>query len=266
MDGFRKVLLSIALVFTAALVAVMTPSGAKAHLGTGGLFGETALAEESPSTQAAVNANQSGAAVPTPAPEPAPAPAAASVPDPAPVPLLVDHWELVAVFGAAGPQRLPVADGYIFANCGGITALRVTLTKPVDPTTLNAGSVTLIGQLHGNLGELIKSITLEDGGKTVLITLFDTLPDVDRYSIILGSDIRDLDGLPLVGKNSLNMALLAGDVDSTGTVTPNDVAEVRKHLGESFSPSNYRYDIDSSGRVDEGDLSALKNLLGHTLP
>lgn len=177
----------------------------------------------------------------------------------------VVRWETAATFGPAGSQRRTVADGAVHGSLAPLTAVRAYAGVAINPATLLPGTVTLTGQAHGNQSALIQSLTLEDGGATLVVTL-SALPDADRYTLTIGPDVRTAAGKAFGGDADLVFGVLAGDADGSGTVTVADVLAVRTRAGRDVTGDMSRYDVDASGTITGGDMTAVRSRLGRALP
>ena len=72
--------------------------------------------------------------------------------------------------------------------------------------------------------------------------------------------------VPLAGDTDLLLGVLAGDVDSSGTVTLADVLAVRDHTGQALADDTLAFDVDASGSITGSDMNVARNRLGRTLP
>jgi uncharacterized protein (TIGR02597 family) len=55
---------------------------------------------------------------------------------------------------------------------------------------------------------------------------------------------------------AVQMGVLLGDVNGTGSVDKNDVTAVQKHSGEMVNEGNFRFDVNATGNIDSNDVSA----------
>ena len=65
---------------------------------------------------------------------------------------------------------------------------------------------------------------------------------------------------------SASMGILVGDVNGTGRVDGNDVAEVQSHTRESLNRTNFKYDLDAGGSIDGNDVSLTQSHTRTSLP
>lgn len=178
----------------------------------------------------------------------------------------LDRWELTATHGPAGSQARTVADGDVHSAVATITALRAFTNVTVDPATLTPGSVTLSAQTTGDQTGLVQSLALEDGGATIVVTLSTTLPDADRYTVTVTDAVKTTGGASLQGDTSLELGVLAGDVNASGTVTQADIVATRDQAGNALGEVTAAYDVDASGAITASDMAAVRDRLGHALP
>jgi Dockerin type I domain/Protein of unknown function (DUF1565) len=172
----------------------------------------------------------------------------------------LDRWQLTATHGPAGSQERTVADGDVHSSVATITALRAFANVAIDPATLTPGSVTLSGQTTGDQTGLVQSLTLEDAGATIVITLSATLPDADRYTV------KTTGGAALEGDTDLELGVLAGDVNASGTVSQADIVATRNQTGNTLNDTTAACDVDASGTITGADMAAVRDRLGHALP
>jgi hypothetical protein len=65
---------------------------------------------------------------------------------------------------------------------------------------------------------------------------------------------------------SARMAVLIGDVNSSGRVDAADVSSVRQQTLQPVTSSNFREDINASGRIDAADVSIARQQTLTSLP
>jgi len=181
------------------------------------------------------------------------------------MPLEVLSWQVTSDLGGGEP-RTTMTDGAVCPALGGVAAIRAVMNLPVDPATLAGDKVTLSGQAAGDISDQIMSVSLDDGGQTIVILLFDVLDDAARYTVTLDSSIGPVAGNPLTGDRDLQFGCLVGDVDSSGDVTAADMSEIRSRAGTAATGADARYDIDASGDITAADMRAVRAQLGNALP
>lgn len=175
-------------------------------------------------------------------------------------------WQLPVDHGPLGEMTATLSDGYVESRQDAVTELRVAFDQPLDPATVVPGSVTLIGQSTGDVTGTIQALTLGAGNQVVTIGLHAPLPDADRYTVTFSQTIRGISGLAISGSRSLDLAVLAGDVDASGAVGDADVVATRAQADAALGADNARYDVNRSGGITGADALAVRKRVGNTLP
>jgi hypothetical protein len=177
-------------------------------------------------------------------------------------------WEVVASHGPAGDVASSVADGYIEPRAQGLRTLRVSVGEPIDPASLSpmADAVTLVGQTHGDQSGRIGSLTLDATGKVLTIALDTPLPNADTYTVTLTPMLTTTGGEAYVGRTTLTISALAGDVNGSGSVTGADMLAVRPLSGSAATVETARIDVSGSGTIGTDDMVAVRGLAGSALP
>jgi Right handed beta helix region/Bacterial Ig-like domain len=182
-----------------------------------------------------------------------------------PLPFGVTDWQVLSVHGAV--EMTPeFGEGYVHADLAGATRLRLSFNRPVDPATVTQSSVTITGVTHGDQAGKISSVTLVDDNKVLSVVLSEALSDADRYTVTVASAIRADDGSELSGSKSRPLAVLAGDVDASGTVTAADVVATRDRAAQAVDGETARYDVNGSGGITGDDMQAVRLRLENQLP
>lgn len=177
-------------------------------------------------------------------------------------------WEVVANHGAAGDIVSPVDSGAIEPRAQGLRTFRVSVGEPIDPASLSpiANAVTLVGQTHGDQSGRIGSLTLDGTGTVLTIALDTPLPNADTYTITLTPNLTTLGGEAYVGRTTLTISALAGDVDGSGSVTGADMLAVRPLSGSVPTAETARVDVSGSGTIGADDMVTVRGLAGSALP
>ncbi|MBN2582033.1 MAG: hypothetical protein JXL80_03125, partial [Planctomycetes bacterium] len=176
------------------------------------------------------------------------------------------RWESVADHGPAGEVAVTVDDGATECRLAGLSKLRLTFDGPLDPATVTAGAVTLVGDQGGDLSSRIASLALDDDCIELTVTFDAPLPDADTYHVAVADQVRAPDGDPVAGDRELVLHVLAGDADGSGSVTAADVLAVRSAAGQSAAADTAALDVDGSGTVTPADMLAVRRRLGAALP
>ncbi|GMU20327.1 MAG: hypothetical protein AMXMBFR13_04240 [Phycisphaerae bacterium] len=178
-------------------------------------------------------------------------------------PCTITAWELAALHGPAGKLHNPISDGYVECRTAGIRELRLTFDQALDPATVGTGAVTVNGSKAGDLSSLIHRIpALEPGGQQMTVLFSQALPDADTFTIEVGPGVQSATGGSLTGSRTLCISALAGDANSNGTVTAQDLLAVQLRIGQTVDASNARYDVNGNGLINAQDLLAVKNKNG----
>ncbi|MBN2582156.1 MAG: Ig-like domain-containing protein, partial [Planctomycetes bacterium] len=184
----------------------------------------------------------------------------------APPDLAVAGWAVAADHGPAGTLVTAIADGYTEARLAGFSQLKIAFSRAVDPTTVQAGAITIVGDAHGDVSDHIQSLTLESGG-TVLTVALSSLPDADTYTVTVTDVLRSAaTGASVSGDADVSLRMLGGDVDGSGAVTAADLLAVRTAAGQAVTGTTAASDVDESGVVTMTDVMRARSRLGQSLP
>jgi len=179
----------------------------------------------------------------------------------------ITGWQISAVHGGTvGELCTTLADGTCECRTIAADCLVVTFDEPVDGATFGTGCVTLVGVTNGDQSALVQSVVLEGDGSTACITLSDTLPEPDRYTITLSDGICDPAGNELGGDRDVQFVCLHGDANGNGNVDIGDMLAVRARFGQAVDTTNCRYDVNGNGTIDIGDMLAVRARFGHSAP
>jgi len=174
--------------------------------------------------------------------------------------LTIEKWECLVDHGAAGELATPVADDTVEPRTSGVTKLRVTFSKPIDPTTLMPaiGAVTISGRVTGSQTGLIAALSLDPTGTVLTIGLSSPLPDGDSYGVAITEQVTTPDGTPVEGDRNVSLTARAGDVNASGQVSAADILAVRSAAGQAVTPASAGLDVDCSGAINGSDLMAVR--------
>ena len=109
------------------------------------------------------------------------------------------------------------------------------------------GSVTST-EVNEDQTEVTVSLTGVASGQTITVTL----PAVNN-----GADTANL---------TVQMAVLVGDINSSGIVNSSDVSQVKLQSGHAISSSNFREDVTGNGQITSSDVALVKAQSGTGLP
>ncbi|MBN2583646.1 MAG: heparinase II/III family protein [Planctomycetes bacterium] len=182
-------------------------------------------------------------------------------------PLGISGWAVAADHGAAGSVTTNVSDGYIEPRQAGLQTLKITFDKPIDPSTVQTGAVTIVGAVHGDVSGQIGSLSLDSNQTVLTVALSSALPDADVYTVTVTDILRAAgSGESVSGDADVSLRALAGDVDASGAVTAADVLVVRAVAGTTVAATTARYDVNGSGAVTAADQQSVRVRLGQALP
>lgn len=103
-------------------------------------------------------------------------------------------------------------------------------------------------------------------GTELRIVFAKPLPDQDRYHFDFGSFV-DVDGDPLTGDSTLELRVVAGDVNGSGTVTGTDVSFVRGRINQAVAfGDTSRADANRTGTITGTDISFVRARIGNSAP
>lgn len=178
----------------------------------------------------------------------------------------VQSWEALADHGPAGQVARLVTDGACEPRLAGLRTIRLVFSLALDPATIVAGAVTIVGDASGDQSSLIQSMTLDGTGKILTVELSSPAPDGDVYAITVADSVRSQTGLAPNGPRGLVLDVLAGDVDGSGAVTAADLLAARAAVGQPVDATTAACDLDGSGDITGTDLLAVRARFGAALP
>jgi hypothetical protein len=180
--------------------------------------------------------------------------------------LEIAGWASAADHTTPGTIAVPMADGATESRLSGLRELRITFSRAVDPATVVAGAVTIVGAARGDQSALIQTQTLDAGGTVLTVSLLAAAPDADVYTVTVTHLLRDLDGGSVTGDADVSIRCLAGDVDGSGRVTEADVVAVRNGAGATVGAGNAMLDVTCSGGITSADMLGVRSRVGAALP
>ncbi len=177
----------------------------------------------------------------------------------------IQTWEILENHGTAGEVAVTVLDNHIASTLDRIGRVRVTFTGPVAPATVDAGVVSVLGQLSSPLPGIVADVSLNPDGTQMTVDFDPRLPNLDRYVLTVSDTVTGTDGLPLGGNRDRVLSVLTGDVTASGRVTAGDALLIRDKVGSSLGPQNARYDVDGSGVITALDMLTVRAFQGQSL-
>ncbi len=178
----------------------------------------------------------------------------------------VTEWRIYmqhgqTLFEDAEPQ------GRIVSGARSVSRFSLMVNKEPLASTVNPAAVSITGLNSGDLGSLVESVTVSQQGQQWLleVVLSQPLPDADRFTVATSS-LRDIDELPYYLNTTLQVAVLAGDVNQSGTVDAADVVAARAVMGETVTADNYHLDASGSGLFSGANMRFINQRRGNSLP
>ncbi len=175
----------------------------------------------------------------------------------------IQSWSATAT-GAATPMA--AAENFVCPSAKGMSALRAAVSATINASTLSSPGTTLVAEGGTDHSNLIAGLSLDDAGRTIVVSLNSSPPDATRYTLTLSAGISDTNGLALAGSRSLSFALLSGDANGDGTVDAADAKIIRENAGRQVDASTARFDLTGSGQISGQDVRQAQRMAGKALP
>ncbi|MBN2584963.1 MAG: heparinase II/III family protein [Planctomycetes bacterium] len=185
-----------------------------------------------------------------------------------PIPPLstITQWDIPMDHGPAGQASTAVTTGYVESRSGDLNRLHLTFAQSLNPATVGTGAVTIQAAGAGDLTSTVASVSLTSGNRVMVVTLSQSLPNADRFTVTLSDSVKDSSGGDIVGDKAMVFSRLIGDADGSGTVDNGDLTVIRTAAGHDLDGGHARYDIDRSGEITAADMQAAREHEGATLP
>ena len=134
-----------------------------------------------------------------------------------------------------------------------------TLVLSFATELANVGSASVTngsGQTYGG------GISSED--QHIYVVYLRDVPDAQEITVSL-DDVTDSFGshTPNV---TVRLAVLAGDVNGSGSVNGADISQTKAFSGQPLTSSNFRADVSVSGAINSSDVSFVRSQSGASLP
>jgi len=175
-------------------------------------------------------------------------------------------WTGQVNHGPAGEVSTALDAGGVYSRIGGLRRVQVTFASPLSGYVEQAAALSIVGQVNGNQSSRISGHWLNAARTVLTVQLSSDLPDGDIYTVSLASQVRNLAEQRASGVTSLELKVLAGDVDGSGRVTAADMRAVRMQAGRPVDATTARFDVDRSGAISTADMLAVRNRVGAALP
>jgi len=179
-------------------------------------------------------------------------------------PPTISAWYSLATHGGSEIVA-PITENLIDSRLAAISKLQVNFSVTLNAATVNNSSVAITGDTSGDLSGEISNVSLVDGYK-IVVTLGSALPDGERFTLSVSHTVADTNGQTVEGDLDIRLAVLAGDVDGSGTVDVLDQLAIRVQGGQTVGAATVGYDVDASGQITMADIRTLRTHLGNSLP
>ncbi len=182
----------------------------------------------------------------------------------------VTGWKSLAGQAGAGAVGLDVVDGFIEPRLDGARTVQLVFSLPIDASTIPAEGALVIHQLGGPEPVPVDTSgathTLDGPRTTLTFVLPARLPDAGHYQLAINTAIAGDDGASVGGVVQVELRTLTGDCDSDGVVATSDMLLVRQQAGaDATTGLAARCDIDSSGSVTGNDVRLLRRRLNNSM-
>ncbi len=125
-------------------------------------------------------------------------------------------------------------------------------------------TLTSVASTSVSCGTVVSGAIDANNAHQFIVNLTGVLCNAQNVTVTL-TNVQD-DQSNTLPSASATMALLLGDVDGDGSVTPADVALVRTSLGQTVNATNFRRDVNPDGVINQKDLSRTRHEVGSSLP
>ncbi len=172
------------------------------------------------------------------------------------------QWQVaLAHGGGVGEVINNISTGYVESRYAGLKKFIITFDETLDASSVSAGDLSVVGVANGDQSGRISSVT---GSGDKVTALFSTaLPDVDRYSVSLGTDVRDAAGNQMTSLAQISVRALRGDANGNGQVDSFDLLNIRAFVGQAVNASNARRDINGDGIINSFDQLMARVYVGN---
>ncbi|HOX36874.1 MAG TPA: FG-GAP-like repeat-containing protein [Candidatus Brocadiia bacterium] len=177
---------------------------------------------------------------------------------------VVNKWQIAATHGGGiGELVNDIASGYVESRYQGIRKLVINMDDAMSPGSVSVSDLSIVGVSHGNQSSLITSATV--AGNKITIGLSAALPDIDTYTVTLGSAIEDLAGNGASGLSQITVKTLRGDANGDGQVNSFDLLNIRAFVGQAVNAANARRDINGDGVINSFDQLMARVYVGNKI-
>ena len=134
-----------------------------------------------------------------------------------------------------------------------------------EPAIVPVGDMTVTGLDSGP----IYPASVDGSGTARATCTMAACLDVDRYTVALAASVADVAGNALAGGGwTVDLNMVAGDINGDGRVSSRDRRELRDAYGSSHGTASYSIvaDLNGDGRISSRDRRALRDGYGTALP
>ncbi|HOX38491.1 MAG TPA: FG-GAP-like repeat-containing protein [Candidatus Brocadiia bacterium] len=175
-----------------------------------------------------------------------------------------DGWQIAATHGGGvGELVTTIANGYVESRYQGIKKLVINMDEAMNPGSVSVSDLSIVGVSHGDQSSLITSAVV--AGNKITIGLSAALPDIDTYTVTLGSAVEDLAGNSASGISQITVKALRGDANGDGQVNSFDLLNIRAFVGQAVTAANARRDINGDGVINSFDQLMARVYVGNKI-
>jgi hypothetical protein len=188
----------------------------------------------------------------------------------------ITQWRSIRTHGLSAGELAIVLDPSLTGTTGvkptvetrgtsaatqGVRKVQVDFDGPV--TLVNAANITVTytptiqspPALGSPVSVIPPSVFMEDADTLDIIFTADQIPNLGCANINIGAGTFTE---TITGDTDCNIRVLAGDMNSSGTVNTTDQAQVKANIGQPVDTAHVRFDINLSGTITTTDQPALK--------
>jgi len=175
-----------------------------------------------------------------------------------------DGWRIACSHGGGvGEVLTDIAGGYVESRFQGIHKLVIVMDETMNAGSVDVSDLSVVGVAHGDQSSLITSATV--AGNAITIGLSAALPDIDTYTVTLGSAVEDAAGNAAAGLSQISVKALRGDANGDGIVNSFDLLNIRTQVGRALDASTARHDINGDGVINSFDMLMARVYVGNKI-
>jgi hypothetical protein len=132
----------------------------------------------------------------------------------------------------------------------------VTLVNAANITVTYTPTIQSPLSMDTPVSVIPSSVVMSDADTLDMIFTSGQIPNLGCANIAIGAGTF---AETITGDTDCNIRVLAGDVNSSGTVNTTDQAQVKANIGQSVDTAHARFDLNlSGGTINTTDQSAVK--------